>query len=207
MTYIKTIEPEDAEGTLKSVYGEFQSTYGAVPLFLRAMSLRPDVAATFSGSYRHLLLEQHELDRITKELIIVYVSKLNSCSYCHTAHAVMVSVSGEYTQDQLRCIMEDVEGSDLIHASTKAILHYARKVTQNAYKVTEDDIEHLRESGFSDEAILEATILISFYNMMNRSIGSMVRPGKAGRRGVKLCDELDETSFIVQRVRNPPGHG
>jgi hypothetical protein len=63
VTYIKTIEPEEAESTLKSVYDEFANIYGAVPLFLRAMSLRPDVAGTFIPTYQRLLLEQHELDR------------------------------------------------------------------------------------------------------------------------------------------------
>ena len=39
-----------------------------------------------------------------------------------------------------------------------------------------------------------------------RRIGKSVRPGNAGRRGVKMR-ELHETSFIVQRVQNPPGQG
>jgi uncharacterized peroxidase-related enzyme len=176
VTYIKTIEPEEAESTLKSVYDEFANIYGAVPLFLRAMSLRPDVAGTFTPTYQRLLLEQHELDRITKELIIVCVSRLNSCLYCDSAHTALITVIGEYTQEQVRSIMDDVQGSNLIDARTKAILDYAKKVTQAAYKVMNTDIERLRQSGFSDEAILEATLLISFYNMMNRIVGALGVP-------------------------------
>jgi alkylhydroperoxidase family enzyme len=32
------------------------------------------------------------------------------------------------------------------------------KVTRNAYKVVDDDIERLRQAGFSDDAILEAVL-------------------------------------------------
>jgi hypothetical protein len=39
-----------------------------------------------------------------------------------------------------------------------------------------------------------------------KGIGKSVRPGNAGRRGVKRRD-LHETSFVVQRVQNPPGQG
>jgi len=73
-----------------------------------------------------------------------------------------------YTKDEVNSILEDVEGSKLIDDKTKTILHYAEKVTRNAYKVTESDIQGLRSSGCSDEEILEATFVISYFNFMDR---------------------------------------
>jgi alkylhydroperoxidase family enzyme len=35
---------------------------------------------------------------------------------------------------------------------------FVDKVTRNAYKVVDDDIERLRQAGFSDDAILEAVL-------------------------------------------------
>ena len=34
---------------------------------------------------------------------------------------------------------------------------YVTKVVQHAYKVTDDDVQHLRQSGLSEDAIFEAT--------------------------------------------------
>jgi uncharacterized peroxidase-related enzyme len=176
MTHIRTIEPEQAESTLKFIYDEFTKLYGAVPLFLRAMSLRPDVAAALLPIYQHLLLEEHRLDRTTKELLIVYTSRLNSCSYCSTAHSAIITATGSFTPDQLQSIMDDVQGSTLIGAPTKLLLEYAKKVTESAYKMWEADVQRLRDGGFSDEAILEATLIVCLYNMMNRFVSALGVP-------------------------------
>lgn len=44
------------------------------------------------------------------------------------------------------------------------------------------------------------------WDLLCGSIGNSVRPGNAGRRGAKRR-YLHETSFVVQRVQNPPGQG
>ena len=87
----------------------------------------------------------------------------------------MVMAQG-YTQEQVESILEDVEGSTLIDEQTKALLHHAEKVTRHAYKVTEADIQVLRDLGLSDEAILEATFVIAGFNMFVRLADALGAP-------------------------------
>jgi alkylhydroperoxidase family enzyme len=53
-------------------------------------------------------------------------------------------------------------------AKTRALLRYASKLTETPSLVAEDDIELLKESGWSERAIWEITALTSFFNFSGR---------------------------------------
>ncbi len=79
----------------------------------------------------------------------------------------MVMAQG-HTLEEVESILEDVEGSTLIDDKTKVLLHHAEKVTLHAHKVGESDIQTLRDLGLTDEEILEATFVITWFNMLTR---------------------------------------
>jgi alkylhydroperoxidase family enzyme len=73
-----------------------------------------------------------------------------------------------FTEDQVKSILEDVEGSSCLDTKTKKLLQYAEKATHHAYKITEEDIRILRKVGCSDEEILEAMLVTALFNFMDR---------------------------------------
>ncbi len=89
-----------------------------------------------------------------------------------------------FTREQVESILKDVNGSDLIDEQTKAILNLAEKATKHAYKVTPEDIEGLRGTGLSDEAILEAIHVTSFFNYMDRMADTTGTPAEGLREMV-----------------------
>jgi alkylhydroperoxidase family enzyme len=48
------------------------------------------------------------------------------------------------------------------------MLDYVAKITRDATKISRDDQEHLREVGFDDKAILQITLIASWFNYINR---------------------------------------
>ncbi len=48
------------------------------------------------------------------------------------------------------------------------MLDYVVKLTKDATKVSKNDIEGLRASGFDDQAILQITLIASWFNYINR---------------------------------------
>ena len=50
----------------------------------------------------------------------------------------------------------------------KALLRLCLKLTQHAYKVTDEDIDGLRETGLSDEEILEGVFVACQFNAIDR---------------------------------------
>ncbi len=91
------------------------------------------------------------------------------------AHSAMAMAQG-LTQEQVKSILDDIDGSSLIDDKTKKILHFAEKVTRNAYKVTEDDMKALRQIGCSDEDIFEAVAVTSLFSYMDRMADGLGAP-------------------------------
>ena len=50
----------------------------------------------------------------------------------------------------------------------RAMLSYVEKLTKNPVSVWRDDMDALRAVGFDDTAILQITLIASFFNYINR---------------------------------------
>lgn len=61
---------------------------------------------------------------------------------------------------------------------------YVAKVAQHAYQVTDDDISALRESGYSEDQIFEATISVALHAALERL--------DAGLGAVRAVDDEDK---------------
>ena len=48
------------------------------------------------------------------------------------------------------------------------MLDYAAKLTRHAWKVTQEDLDRLRQVGFDDRAILQINLIASWFNYINR---------------------------------------
>jgi alkylhydroperoxidase family enzyme len=87
----------------------------------------------------------------------------------------MVMAQG-FTQEQVHSIIADVDGTDLIDAQTKQLLHLAETVTRNAYKVTEEEIASLKDFGCREEEIFEAIAVAALFNYMDRMADALGAP-------------------------------
>ena len=50
----------------------------------------------------------------------------------------------------------------------RVMLDYVVKLTKDATRVSKDDHERLRAAGFDDKAILQITLIASWFNYINR---------------------------------------
>ena len=55
-----------------------------------------------------------------------------------------------------------------ISAQDRVMLDYVIKLTKDATKVHKEDIDALRAAGFDDQAILQITLIASWFNYINR---------------------------------------
>ena len=51
---------------------------------------------------------------------------------------------------------------------TRALLSYAKKLTQEPSMMEDSDVENLRAAGWDEDGIYEATALISYFNFSGR---------------------------------------
>ena len=82
MAWIKTIDPEHAEGMLKRLYDAATGRAGKVFNILRIQSLRPAVLRASVQLYAELMHSaDSRLSRPQREMIAVVVSRANDCHY------------------------------------------------------------------------------------------------------------------------------
>lgn len=71
-------------------------------------------------------------------------------------------------QTDLVQALEDDYHSANLSAANKAMLDYAAKLTRTPWDMLEDDVQHLRDLGFDDRAILDIAQVTAYYAYVNR---------------------------------------
>ena len=101
-------------------------------------------------------------------MIIVAVSGANDCLYCVVAHGALLRIYSEdpYLAEQLATNHRIANISD----AHRAMCDVAVKLTEDPATVEEEDLERLREHGFSDEAIWDIGATTALFNLSNRMV-------------------------------------
>jgi hypothetical protein len=83
MATIAMIEEAEATGKVSAIYAEIGATLGIdfVPNLYRVMAPKPDVLAANWSKTKAVMVASGKLARLTKEIIAVAVSAVNSCVY------------------------------------------------------------------------------------------------------------------------------
>ncbi|PCJ61905.1 MAG: peroxidase [Planctomycetota bacterium] len=178
MAYIKTIPPKEADGALKEIYDEILSKRGQVAEVLQIQSLNPDSLQDHLNSYMTIMFKKSPLSRQQREMMAVIVSSENGCQYCQSHHG-----------DALNYFWKNLENIELLKKSPellelpevdRLLIRYATNLTNDPGKKHLEIINKLRACGLTDKAILDATLVIGYFNFVNRIVQGL---------GVELGEE------------------
>jgi uncharacterized peroxidase-related enzyme len=130
--------------------------------FYRAMAHRPEVLAVFPKLYASIM-GAGTLDRKRKEMVYLAVSTVNECSYCATAHLRGAKKAG-VTEHEIEDIENETNRS--FSPPEQTALHFAREMTRTC--ADESETRHALKESFSDDQIVELTLVIALANFTNR---------------------------------------
>ena len=166
MPWISVIDEGEATGKLKEIYEELKEKRGKVGNILKVHSLNPQAMKDHADLYVTLMFGKSRLKREERELIAVAVSITNRCEYCINHHAEALN---NYWKDNERVkkLIQDYKTLNLPERIIK-MFEYAIKLTKTPHTLDQKDINNLRESGFSDEEILNINLITSYFNFVNR---------------------------------------
>lgn len=71
---------------------------------------------------------------------------------------------------------------------TRALLTYAKKLTEEPSMVEDEDVEALREAGWGEDGIYEATALVSLFNFSGRMEAASGLPMDEVPEGVSMAE-------------------
>lgn len=168
MAYISVIQHEKSEGQLKDIYDNLVKTRGKLADVHMIQSLNPESIVSHMDLYMTIMFGKSPLRRVQREMIAVVVSKNNNCDYCQMHHAEAVN---HYWKDDAKTnqLKEDFTKLDL-SAIDMELCHYAKAMTVNPSYDNESSIAKLKTLGLDDRAILDATLVLSYFNFVNRIV-------------------------------------
>ncbi len=166
MSWIHVHAEDGAEGEIAELYDRLRQQRGRVSNILKVHSLRPSALAHHLDLYMGLLFGSGGLSRAQREMIAVVVSRENQCEYCVSHHREALA---KYVKDEdlLNRVCSDYREADL-PPGDRALLDYARKLTASPAGVEESDVVTMRRSGYTDEDILLANLIVAYFNFVNR---------------------------------------
>lgn len=170
MAHIQVIQHEEASGRLKDIYDNLIKTRGKLAEVHKIQSLNPETIVNHMDLYMTIMFGQSPLKRVQREMIAVVVSVANGCNYCQTHHAEAVNHywKNDAKIEQLRTDFENLD----LPEKDKLLCRYADTLTKNPgnFESNNEYTQSLKNAGFSDREILDATLVIAYFNFVNRIV-------------------------------------
>lgn len=172
MTAIKVIDYEDAEGRLKEIYNDLIQRRGQLAEVHKVQSLRPESIVKHMDLYLEIMFSKSELSRAEREMMAVITSVSNHCHYCQIHHSEALL---HYWKDADKVIRLRSNYKEISLTEKELLLcEFAESLTKNPHSFKNPEhIEKLKNQGFSDNAILDATLVVAYFNFVNRIVLSL----------------------------------
>ena len=139
---------------------------GFVPNVLRAYSVRPRHLLLWNALYDELMRGDSGLTKAQREMIAVVVSTTNRCHYCVVSHsAALRKLTGDPKLVEQLSTNHAYAG---VEPKERAMLDFAVKLTERSSTCTEADVQALRDSGWTDEDVMDIAEVTGLFNMSNR---------------------------------------
>ena len=166
LSWLDVPTDEEIPDEVKKLWETPLERLGFVPNVMRIFALRPDHLVRWWGYYDELLRGESGLSKAQREMIAVVVSAANRCHYCVVSHSAALR---KLTEDP---VLVDTLATDYRHASLepaeRAMLDYAVKLTAASSECTEEDVQRLRDAGWSDEDVFDIAQVAAMFNFTNR---------------------------------------
>ncbi len=174
MPWIKTIPYADATGKLKNLYDRVKGPDDNVDNIMMMHSLRPHSMEGHMAIYKYVL--HHSGNTIPKwflEVLGIWVSALNDCSYCVEHHFAGLKrlLADDARADAIRAAIEtqNIDTAPLDDRQKLAMV-YARQLTKDPGGIREEIVIRLRDAGYSDGEILEINQVSAYFSYANRTV-------------------------------------
>lgn len=166
MSWIDEIEVGAAEGRLAEIYAELIEKRGKVSNILKVHSLNPEAMGNHLDLYMTLMFGESGLSRAEREAIAVVVSATNDCAYCVNHHAKALR---RYIKNrEILNMLTEADGLETLEPRLSNIVRHAEKLTSAPGAMTEVDLGELRAVGLSEKDILDLTLIVAYFNFVNR---------------------------------------
>lgn len=169
MSYFPFVADENDLPTLRAI----KDSFGFVPNFYRAQTMRPDLIDAEAQLVEAILVKEGALTRQQKEYIFLVCSAANLSTYCLAAHCEIVRMLGIQGPEPEQIALDHTAAD--IPVALKALLNFAAKLNRQPAGVARRDIDVLHTYGYTDRQIMEAVLMVGlakFANFVSFGLGT-----------------------------------
>lgn len=148
MPRIEPVIKETANSETTQLFAAVQKKMGTVPNLIATMANSPAVASAYLG-FSQSLTTGSLLSRLREQIALV-VGETNGCDYCLAAHTTIgkgVGLTEEETCNARRAVASDDK--------EQAALQFARTIVAKRGLVSDEDVQQVRDAGYTDGEIAE----------------------------------------------------
>lgn len=168
MPRLHVVEPNEATGEVKEIFGVFEQKLGKVINIFKGMGNSAAALKAYTGLSG--ALGAGELAAEDREAIYLSLSEKNDCGYCVAAHTMLAQKAGLTPEE----IIEFRRGTSS-NAKRDALIRFVFRTVETNGFVDDADVEAVREAGYSDGQIAESVAmiaLVTYTNLFNHVFGS-----------------------------------
>lgn len=148
------------EGKAADLLDGVKAALGATPNMFTAFANAPTALEGYLNF--NAALQGGALTPKFKEKIALTVAGLNGCTYCASAHTFLGEKAGIDAEE----LALNLQGKSQ-HEMCQAGLDFVRKIVTNRGHVTSEDVQAVRDAGFSDERIVEMVAHVALNTLTN----------------------------------------
>jgi uncharacterized peroxidase-related enzyme len=160
MSRIPVPADQDIPAASWPVLDATQKQLGFIPNMHRVLSLSPAVLSGWNDLQTAL---GRTLDATTRHGIAHAVTEVNGCRYCKAVHTFAATTFGKIPAGELE-LFQQGRASD---PKRSAAVAFAKKVIETRGKVSDADLEAVRQAGYRDSQVLEIVALAVQFSMTN----------------------------------------
>lgn len=169
MAYIDVIGYEQAEGELKDIYDALIQKRGGLADVHMIQSLNPKSIVLHMDLYIGVMFGKSPLKRYQREMMAVVVSKANNCEYCQIHHAEALNNFWK-NDEKVESFRKDYNSIQLEDIDKELNVLAHQMTVDPAWKGQKAQLDKLKSLGLDDRAVLDAHLVISYFNFVNRIV-------------------------------------
>ncbi len=166
MAHIVLKEFEDMAPEIQEKARPILEKTGELGDIFKLLALDEKIYFATDGMVQKFLLDETTLSYDIKESIALLISIENGCKMCIGVHKKIAKMLG-MSDERVEQVLQGVDAIDTDYEE-KSLLKFCIKASgKDNYKILKEEIDALKEMGWSDVQIVEAVAITGYFNYIN----------------------------------------
>lgn len=160
MPRLKVLDETSAPEDTRRIFAKVKQDIGMIPNLYRGLGNSPAALGAYLAGQE--ALENASLTPAERETVALAVSQINGCNYCLAAHTAIGKMAGLNEDD-----IVDIRRFAPEDGRQRVLVGFVKKFIESRGWVDDDDVDRLRDAGFTDGEIAEIPAVVAFTFLSN----------------------------------------